>query len=455
MKQTENTKRLGEENIKTLLWEFSAPAIVATSASALYNVIDRIFIGHGVGPLAISGLALTFPLMNLGAAFGALIGVGSATLVSIRLGQKKEDEACLILNHTLMLNVITALIYSVATLFFLDDILTLLGASPQTLPYAKEFMYVILLGNIFTHVYLGLNNVMRASGNPKRAMSLTLQTILINIILAPLFIFVFKWGIKGAALSTVIAQVYGTGVLLNYFRKQGHIVHFIKSKFQLHFNIISEIISIGMSNFFMLTAATAVVAIMNWSLKEYGGDYAIGAFGIINSLLGVFAMMAIGFTQGMQPIAGYNFGANRMDRVLDVFKRTVFCASLVTLTGFIVCEFFPLPVIRLFTSNSELIDLTQTGMRIGFIMFPLVGFQMVTSNFFQSIKKAKISVTMSLSRQVIFLIPSLLLLPPLFGLKGVWGAMALSDLSAAILTIVLLKMNLPKAERETSKSLEN
>ena len=354
-----------------------------------------------------------------------------------------------------MLNVITALLYSVITLFFLDEILTLLGASSQTLPYAKEFMQVILLGNIFTHVYLGLNNVMRSSGHPKRAMALTLQTILINIILAPLFIFVFKWGIKGAALSTVVAQFYGTLVLLNYFRKQTHVVHFLKNKFKLHFSIISEIISIGMSNFFMLTAATAVVAIMNWSLKEYGGDYAIGAFGIINSLLGVFAMMAIGFTQGMQPIAGYNFGANRMDRVLDVFRRTVLCASLVTLAGFIICEFFPLPVIKLFTNNTELIALTQTGMRIGFIMFPLVGFQMVTSNFFQSIKKAKISVTMSLARQVIFLIPSLLILPPIFGLKGVWGAMAVSDLSAAILTIILLKINLPERRSEISTSLES
>ncbi|MCK9616743.1 MAG: MATE family efflux transporter [Lentimicrobiaceae bacterium] len=435
---------LGTEKIGRLLMKYSIPAIIATAASSLYNIIDRIFIGHGVGPMAISGLALTFPLMNLAAAFGSLIGVGAATMVSIRLGQRNREGATAFLCNAFILNIIISIVYAVVMFIFLDDVLYAFGASKVTLPYARNFMQIILAGNIFTHLYFGLNNIMRASGYPTKAMITTLLTVAVNLVLAPLFIFVFKWGIRGAATATVCAQMVGTAWVFIHFMSKSSYVHFAKGYFKLKMKVILDIFSIGMSNFLMLICATLVTIIMNISLAHYGGDYAIGAFGIINSIGGLFAMIVLGFNQGMQPIAGYNFGARQFDRVIRVFKATLIAGTSVTIFGFLLAEIIPHFLANAFTSDQQLIHLATVGMRISIVMFPIVGFQMVTTNFFQSIGKAKISIFLSLSRQVLFLIPALLLLPHFFGLNGVWAALPSADFSSSLITLMVLQYQIKK-----------
>jgi putative MATE family efflux protein len=439
MNQKNSPHTLGHENIGALLLKYSLPAIVAMTASSLYNIIDRIFIGQGVGALAISGLALTLPFMNLGVAIGALIGAGAATLVSIRLGEKRAEEASYILGNTVMLNLILSSAYTVITLVFLEDILYLFGASELTMPYAKEFMQIILLGNLFLHLYMGLNNIMRSSGYPHRAMITTLATVGINLVLAPIFIFVFKWGIRGAAFATVIAQFAGFIITVMHFMSKNSFLHFMKGHFKLRIDIIRSIFAIGMSPFVINVCACLIIIIMNLQLVKHGGDYAVGAYGIINSVLMFVLMVILGLTQGMQPIAGYNFGAVQYDRVRIVFRYTVIAATYISTAGFIMGEFLPRQISLAFTNNSELVDLSVTGMRIVMIFFPLVGFQMVTSNFFQSIGRAKISVILTLSRQVIFLIPALLILPPIFGLAGVWSAIPVADFFSIIITFYILK----------------
>ncbi|HPS57501.1 MAG TPA: MATE family efflux transporter [Spirochaetota bacterium] len=439
MRQRRSPHTLGHESIGKLLLEYSLPAIVAMTATSVYNIIDRIFIGQGVGALAISGLALTLPFMNLGVALGALVGAGAATLVSIRLGEKRGDEASLILGNTVVLNIIISTLYSIVMLIFLDEILYLFGASAATLPYAKEFMQIILIGNVFLHSYMGLNSIMRASGYPAKSMFITLSTVGINLLLAPLFIFIFKWGIRGAAFATVIAQLIGLAVTLIHFIRRSSFVHFMKGHFALHAEIIRAIFSIGMSPFVINVCACLIIIIMNLQLVRHGGDYAVGAYGIINSVLMCVVMIILGLTQGMQPIAGYNYGALHFDRVKTVFKYTVIAGTCVSSSGFILGELLPRQIAYAFTDNGELVNLSVTGMRIAMIMFPLVGFQMVTSNFFQSIGRAKISIVLTLSRQVFFLIPSLLILPSLFGLIGVWAAMPVADFFSSCMTFFILK----------------
>lgn len=438
------TDSLGTEKLGKLLLQYSVPAIVATAAASLYNIIDRIFIGQGVGPLAISGLALTFPLMNITAAFGAMVGVGASAMVSIRLGQNDRKGATLILGNAVMLNIILGIAVAAITLIFLEPILYALGASEDTLPYAKEFMQVILLGNVFTHLYLGLNNIMRASGYPGKAMVTTLITVGINLALAPLFIFAFHWGIRGAALATVIAQAIGTLWSVLHFSKIGSFVHFLPGYMKLKKEIIKDIISIGMSSFLMLLSASVVISILNLSLGKYGGDYAIGAFGIINSIANLTVMVVIGFNQGMQPIVGYNYGARKIPRVLRTFKLTIFAGTCVTCFGFLLAEILPKQIASAFTNNSELINLAVTGMRLNLMMLPIVGFQIVASSFFQSIGKARVSIYLSLTRQVLFLIPALLILPHFWGLNGVWLGSPVADVTSSLLTLFVLKWQLKK-----------
>lgn len=438
------TDSLGTEKLGKLLLQYSVPAIVATAAASLYNIIDRIFIGQGVGPMAISGLALTFPLMNITAAFGAMVGVGASAMVSIRLGQNDRKGATLILGNAVMLNIILGISVAAITLVFLEPILYALGASKETLPFAKEFMQVILLGNVFTHLYLGLNNIMRASGYPGKAMVTTLITVGINLALAPLFIFSFHWGIRGAALATVIAQVIGTLWSTLHFSKSGSFVHFLPGYMRLKKEIIKDIISIGMSSFLMLLSASVVISILNLSLGKYGGDYAIGAFGIINSIGNLTVMVVIGFNQGMQPIVGFNYGARKIPRVLRTFKLTIFAGTCVTIFGFLLAEIFPKQIVSAFTGNDDLIKLAVNGMRINMMMFPIVGFQVVASSFFQSIGKAKVSIYLSLTRQVVFLIPALLILPHFLGLNGVWLGGPVADLTSSLLTLFVLKWQLKK-----------
>jgi len=425
-------------NVKQLLWQYALPAIIATTATSFYNIIDRIFIGQGVGPLAISGLALTFPIMNLGTALGTLVGAGSSAIISIRMGEKRREEAIQTLGNAFVLNMIIGILFSVLALCFLDPLLYLFGASDATLPYARDFMRVILLGNVITHLFFGLNNIIRASGYPTKAMISLLLTIGINIILAPLFIFVFHWGIKGAATATVISQSAGLVWVVSHFLSRKPYVHFTKQCFRLSGRIIGSIFSIGVAPFLIHCCACLIAILMNLQLGTYGGDMAIGAFGIINSIISLLIMIMFGFTQGMQPIVGYNWGAKQHDRAIEAFRLTIYYATAVSVIGFVAAECFPGFIARWFTDSQELIDITTKGMRIYVICLSLVGFQVVTTNFFQSIGKAGISIFLSMTRQLLFLTPLLLLFPPLFGLDGVWFATPAADLIAALVTAGVL-----------------
>jgi putative MATE family efflux protein len=429
---------LGNESVWSLLLQYAIPSVIAMTAMSLYNITDSIFIGHGVGALAISGLAITFPLMNLSAAFGTLVGVGASALMSLRLGQKDYITANKILGNVLVLNLIFGLAYSVVVLLFLDKILLFFGASSETLPYARDFMTIITLGNVVTHMYFGLNALMRATGNPKRSMYATIISVIINVILAPLFIFGFKWGIRGAALATVIAQTSMLIWQLSYFRNKQNYIHFEKGSFRLKRKIVTDSMSIGLAPFLMNSAGSIIIIIINQNLIKHGGDLAVGAYGVINRVASLFAMVVFGLTQGMQPIAGYNFGAKQFDRVNAVMKLTVLLATAVMTVGFLINEIFPHAVASAFTTDEELINIVVPGLRIVMIFFPIVGFQMVASTFFQSIGMAGKAIFMSLTRQVLFLLPCLLILPSVFGIKGVWYSMPAADLLASLIAAYLL-----------------
>jgi len=429
---------LGTENIGKLLLQYSIPAIIAMTAASLYNITDSIFIGHGVGALAISGLALSFPLMNLAAAFGSLVGVGASTLMSMRLGQKDYDTANKILGNVFILNIILGLAYSVIMIAFLDPILWFFGASAATLPYAHQYMLVILLGNVVTHMYYGLNAMLRSTGRPEKAMYATLYSVLINVILNPLFIFVFKWGIEGSALATVISQTVMLLWQIKIFSNKKHFIHLKKGAFHLQRKIVNDSLAIGLSPFLMNAASCLIVVVINQGLIRHGGDLAVGAYGIVNRVIFLFAMIVMGFNQGMQPIAGYNFGAGQYDRVTEILKKTIFMATSVLTLGFLIGEFFPHAVASIFTTDKTLINMAAEGLRIVVIFFPIVGFQMVTTNFFQSIGMAGKAIFLSLTRQLLFLLPCLLILPQIFGVKGVWYSMPTADLAASVVSAFML-----------------
>ncbi|MBO5188691.1 MAG: MATE family efflux transporter [Alistipes sp.] len=435
---------LGTERIRKLLVQYAVPAIIAMTASSLYNMVDSIFIGQGVGPLAISGLALTFPLMNLSAAFGAMVGVGAATQISMRLGQRDYATAQQVLGNVLTLNTIIGILFAVIMLLFLDPVLYFFGASEATIGYAREYMEIILLGNVVTHMYLGLNAVMRAAGHPRKSMHATIITVVLNTILDPIFIFGFDWGIRGAAIATILAQVVSLVWQLRFLSNRNELLHFRPGIYRLRRKIVGNILSIGMAPFLMNLAACLITILINRSFKEHGGDLMIGAYGITNRIAFLFVMIVMGLNQGMQPIAGYNYGACQYDRVLRVLRLTIYGATIVSLGAFLLGEAAPRLIIRLFTADEELIALATTGMRLSFLLFPFVGYQMVATNFFQSLGMAPKAIFLSLSRQLLFLMPALLLLPSLFsycGLEsswGVWCAMPLSDLLSVIVTTILL-----------------
>lgn len=429
---------LGTESIGKLLMQYAVPAIIAMTASSLYNMVDSIFIGHGVGTMALSALALTFPLMNLGAAFGALVGVGAATLISVKLGQKDYDTAQRVLGNVFVLNILLGLAFTVIVFPFLNPILYFFGGSDETVGYARQFMEIILLGNVVTHLYLGLNAVLRASGHPKQAMYATIATVAINTMLAPIFIFMFDWGIRGAAIATVSAQVIALLWQLKQFNNANELLHFRRGIFRLKRKIVFDSLAIGMSPFLMNLAACLIVILINQGLKKYGGDLAIGAFGIVNRLVFIVVMIVMGLNQGMQPIAGYNFGAKLYDRVNKVLKLTIIYATCVTTFGFVVGMLAPNLVVGIFTSDAELTELSATGLRITVMFFPIIGFQMVTSNFFQSIGMAGKAIFLSLTRQMLILLPCLLILPHFFGVAGVWYSMPVSDLLASLIALVML-----------------
>ncbi|MCQ4875566.1 MATE family efflux transporter [Butyricimonas paravirosa] len=438
---------LGTEKIGKLLMQYAIPAIIAMTASSLYNMVDSIFIGHGVGPLAIAGLAITFPLMNLAAAFGSLVGVGASTLVAIKLGQKDKESATHILGNVVMLNGIIGLVFMTLALMFLDPILLFFGASADTLPYAREYMQVILGGNLVTHIYMGLNEVLRASGYPRKAMTATLMAVIVNCVLDALFIFGFGWGIRGAALATIAAQVIALGWVLYHFLDKRSFLHFERGIFGLKRHLVGGMLAIGLSPFLMNLCACFVVILINRSLKMHGGDLAIGAYGIVNRVVFLFLMIVMGFNQGMQPIAGYNFGARQFDRLVQVLKYTIFCGVTVTTIGFLVGQLFPRSIVYLFATDAELVRVAVEGLRIVLMFFPVVGFQMVTSSFFQSIGMAKKAIFLSLTRQLLFLIPSLLVLPHYFGTRGVWMSMPVADAIATVVAAFMLSWQLKQLKK--------
>ena len=429
---------LGTKNVWRLLLQYAIPSVIAMTASSLYNITDSIFIGKGVGAIAISGLAITFPLMNLGAAFGAMIGVGASTLMSLRLGQKDYESANSILGNVFVLNLILGIVYTVVILSFMDPILYFFGASHDSLPYAHDYMVVVSLGNIVTHMYLGLNALLRATGKPLFSMYTTVSSVIINIILTPLFIYVFKWGIKGAALATVIAQTSMLIWQIKIFSNKNEFIHLHKKTFRLKWKIVKDSLSIGLSPFLMNATASVIVIVINQSLSRHGGDLAIGAYGIINRMAILFPMIVLGLNQGMQPIVGYNYGARNHDRVKEVLKYTLMLATGVMTLGFLMGVFFPEAVASLFTKDADLIKAASTGLKIVLTFFPLLGVQMVTANFFQSIGKADKAIFLSLTRQVLFLLPLLLFLPSIYGVLGVWYSLRTADVLSSIVASAFL-----------------
>ncbi|MBQ8500098.1 MAG: MATE family efflux transporter [Bacteroidales bacterium] len=438
---------LGKQKISRLLKQYALPAIIAQIAASLYNMVDSIFIGQGVGPLAISGLAVTFPLMNLSTAFGTLVGAGAATMLSVLLGQKNYAAANKVLGNVISLNVIIGFAFMFIALIFIDPILYFFGASGNTLPYAKEYMKVILYGNIITHLYFGLNAAMRSTGNPRKAMALTIFTVIFNAVLDPLFIFVFDMGIAGAAWATVIAQSAALIVVLSHFNDRKKEVHFEKGIFRLDMRVAKDSLAIGFGPFLMNSAACLVSLFINQQLRKYSGDLGIGAYGICNRINFMFIMICMGLNQGMQPIAGYNYGARKYSRVKEVYWKTVWLAVAVTVLGFLVTELFPRTVTGIFTKDAQLLDLSSSGIRIMNIMLPIVGFQIVSSNLFQSLGMVRKSIILSLSRQLLFLLPCLYFLPMAFGDKGIWMSYPVADALASILTIILLGRLLSKLGR--------
>ena len=438
MDKNKATLELGTKPVGRLLSQYALPAIIAMTASSLYNMVDSIFIGQGVGALAISGLAVTFPFMNLSAAFGAGVGVGSSSYLSVKLGQKDYSTAQRILGNNVTLNIIIGLIFSVVSLVFLDPILFFFGASEQTLPYAREYMVVILIGNIITHLYFGMNAVLRAASKPRQAMYTTIFTVLLNSCLDPLFIYTFDLGIRGAAYATILSQAVALVWQVRLFSDKGELLHLRKGIYRLDNKIVKNILGIGISPFAMNATACLVAIFVNQRLLEYGGDLAVGAYGIANRVAFIFVMINMGVNQGMQPIAGYNYGAQKYDRLLRVLTLAMIAGTCVTTTGFIVAEFMPELCVGLFTSDAELKQLSVHGIRIMMAAMPIVGYQMVVTNFFQSIGKAKISIFLSLSRQLLFLVPLLAVMPLFFGISGVWVAMPLSDTVSAIFALVMM-----------------
>ena len=429
---------LGTEKISKLLKQYALPAIIAQTASSLYNMVDSIFIGHGVGPLAISGLAVTFPLMNLSTAFGTLVGMGAASLMSILLGQKNYNAANKVLGNVVSLNIILGVLFMIAALVFIDPILYFFGASENTLPYAKDYMKIILYGNIITHLYFGLNAQMRSSGFPKKAMMLTIFTVVLNTILDPIFIFTFDMGIKGAAWATVIAQTASLVIVMRHFNDKSRGLHFEKGIIRLDWRIAKESLSIGFGPFLMNAAACLVTLFINQQLRRYAGDLGIGAFGICNRISFMFIMICLGLNQGMQPIAGYNFGARKYSRVKEVLWKTVGLATIATSLCFIICVLLPKTAVSIFTHDPELMEMSAKGLRTMNSMVLIIGAHIVSTNLFQCLGMVRKSIILSLSRQILFLLPLLYLLPLKWGETGVWLSYPISDVMSCVLAFTML-----------------
>lgn len=432
------TERLEREPVGKLLLGYATPAIIGTIVNSLYNIVDRIFIGQGVGSLAISGLALTFPILIFLQAFGMLVGAGAAARVSIFLGRKENDLANNVLGNALVLTCLFSVVTIIPALIFLKDLLLLFGGSEQTIPYAEDYLYITIPANFLASLSFSYNAVMRASGYPTKAMITMLTGAILNIILDPIFIFVFDMGIQGAAIATVLSLLVSASMVMYHFVQKSSLVRFQKKYFKLSWHIIIGILSIGMSPFAMQLAASLVNTIMNKSLVEYGGDLAVGAYGIINSFGILLVMLVLGVSQGMQPIVGFNYGAGHNKRVLVTLRLAIMVATFITSFGFLCSFFIPEFIVRAFTPDPQLIQIASNGLHIVFSAFIIVGFQMVVGNFFQSIGIAWKAMLQSLLRQCLFLLPALLITPRFLGLDGVWMASPIADVLAAVVSFAFL-----------------
>ena len=435
---------LGTKPVGHLLWQYALPAIVAMSASSLYNIIDRAMIGQIVGPEAIAGLGITFPFMNLSAAFGAAVGVGSSACISVKLGQRDYVTAGNLLGNTITLNLIIGLSFMAVCLLFLDPILLFFGASDVTLPYARSFMTIILLGNVITHMYFGLNAVLRAAGKPKHAMYSVLFTVAMNIVLVILFVWWFRWGIQGAALATVTSQTMAMCWQIKLFSNKNEILHLKRGIYKLKKQLVTNIVAIGISPFLMNVTSCVIVIFMNNQFVHYGGDMAVGAYSIANSVVMMFFMFVMGMCQGMQPIVGYNYGAEKYDRMLRCLFLAIGCATAILLVGWGLSMLFPRQIARIFTTDATLIDLAARGIRLDMLVFFVVGSQATITHFFQSIGKVKVSIFLSLSRQLFLLLPMAYVFPLFWELDGVWYSMPASDFLSFAMTIPMLMWYMKK-----------
>lgn len=444
MENKQATLELGTKPVGKLLTQYALPAIVAMTASSLYNIIDRAFIGQVVGPEAIAGLGITFPFMNLSAAFGAAVGVGASTCISVKLGQRDYKRAQLLLGNTVTLNLIIGFLFMVVCLVFLEPILRFFGASDATLPYAKEFMTVILLGNMVTHMYFGMNAVLRAAGKPKHAMYATLFTVACNIVLIVAFVWWFRWGIRGAALATIMSQSLALCWQMWLFSDKNEILHLRRGIYRLRGYLVRNIVAIGISPFLMQTTSCVIVIFMNNQFVRYGGDMAVGAYSIANSMVMVFFMFVMGMIQGMQPIVGYNYGAEKFDRMFRCLWLTIACSTAILLVGWGLSMAFPRQIARIFTTDETLLELSARGIVIDMMVFFVVGSQAVITNFFQCLGKVRVSIFLSLSRQLILLLPMAYVFPMFWGLDGVWYSMPASDFGSFAMTIPILMWYMKK-----------
>lgn len=451
----DHSKQLGEDRIAALLIRFSLPAIIGMLVNALYNVVDRIFVGHAIGRNGIAGITIGFPFMILMMAFAMLIGIGANTLVSIRLGEGRKAEAELIIGNAFILLVGLSLLLTLGGLLFLDPLLRLFGASQEVLPYARQFMHVILLGTVFQGIGFGMNNFIRGEGNPRIAMLTMLIGAVLNAILCPIFLFGFKWGIQGSAAATVISWAVSGAWVLRYFTGGGSTLKLRTANFRLQFPIVKQIVTVGSAPFAMQIAASLLTVILNKSLIQYGGDVAISALGIVNSLAMLIMMPIFGINQGAQPIIGYNYGAHNFDRVRKTLTAAIAAATGVVVVGFLGIQLYSVPLIRMFNSvDQELIKVGAKSLRIFLLMLPVIGFQVVGAGYFQAIGKPMQSAILSLSRQVILLLPALLILPGLYGFDGVLFAGPVSDLGSAVLTGVWLVYELRHLEAKHREGQE-
>ena len=441
--QQKQITELGTASIRSLLFKYAMPGIIAMTAMSLYNMVDSIFIGHGVGALALSGLTVAKPFMDICAAFGTLVGVGASSLVAIKLGEKDYRSANDILANVIILNVILGAIIMVVGLYWLDPILYAFGASDATIEYAREYMEIILWGNILTHLYYGLNSMLRSVGHPRISMYATILAVSLNVALDPIFIFVLDMGVRGAALATILSQLVSVIVELIIFLNPKEVIHFHRGIWKLRRDITMRALGIGTAPFLMHMAACFVVIVLNNQLLRYGGDMEIATFGMTNRFIFFFVMIVMGIQQGMQPIVGYNYGAQQYDRMLRAFKLAVYCATCVMSCLFLFGEIWPEGFIRLFTHDEVLIAQSITPARIMLAVMFAIGFPMITGNFYTSIGQAPKAIFLSLTRQVLFLIPLIIGLPLLFQslgiapIWGVWWSWPISDSLSVIIAMIV------------------